>query len=209
MGTAIASQLGRRLAALHQTAVPSVATLTLPDLRAQVAQAVQLLQPVEPAWRPLLQRLSQRLDAGAAALAAEPLVTLHGDLHARNILLDGAQLAFIDLDSVCRGPAVLELGGWVADLLYRATLAGAPPPRTRVGADAFLAAYAQAAGRAAPPALLAWSVAHQLLCKRAYRCVANLKPGRFEAVPRLLALADAIAGAGSLGPLAAQTMEAA
>jgi hypothetical protein len=31
------------------------------------------------------------------------------------------------------------------------------------------------------------------LCQRAYRCVANLKPGRFALVPALLRQAEAIA----------------
>ena len=56
---------------------------------------------------------------------------------------------------------------------------------------------------------MAWSTAHDLLCKRAYRCVANLKPGRFEAVPHLLALADAIAGAGSVEAVLTPSLEAA
>jgi aminoglycoside phosphotransferase len=210
LGPAISAHIGRRLAALHDTPVPTEATKALHTLRAQVVQAVHLLEQVQPAWQPVLHRLARRLDVGAAALAGEVAVTLHGDLHPRNILVDGAQqLAFIDLDSVCRGPAVIELGGWVADLHYRAMLAGQSAAHTTPAVDAFLAAYAQASGDPAPAALLAWSAAHHLLCKRAYRGVANLKPGRFEAVPRLLALADAMASAGSVQAPLLRTLEAA
>lgn len=212
LGPAISAQLGRGLAALHDTPVPAAANLalhTLHTLRAQVAQAVHLLGQVQPAWQPVLHRLARRLDVGAAALAGEVAVTLHGDLHPRNILVDGAQLAFIDLDSVCRGPAVIELGGWVADMHHRAMLAGRSARHTTPAVDAFLSAYAQASGRPVQAALLAWSAAHHLLCKRAYRGVANLKPGRFEAVPRLLALADAMASAGSVQAPLLHTLEAA
>ena len=72
---------------------------------------------------------------------------------------------------------------------------------------AFLAGYAQAANQpliAAP--LLAWSVVHALLCKRAYRCVANLKPGRYAVVPALLAMAEAIAQRGSVDAVLDATM---
>ena len=88
-------------------------------------------------------RVELRLQAepGASITSQrEPAVTLRGDLHPRNILVDGQQLAFVDLDSVCSGPALIELGARAA----------------------------------------------------------NLKPGRFEAVPALLALAESIARAGSV-----------
>ena len=218
IGAAMSARVGRQLAALHDTPVPATATVAVHTLRAQVYQAVNLLEQVQPAWRPVLHRLAQRLDVGAAALAGQAAVTLHGDLHPRNILVDGAHMAqmaqmahmaLIDLDSVCRGPAVIELGGWVADMHHRALLSGRPVQQTARSVDAFLAAYAQASGQPVEEALLAWSAAHHLLCKRAYRGVANLKPGRFEAVPRLLALADAIAGAGSIQGAALPVQEAA
>jgi hypothetical protein len=47
------------------------------------------------------------------------------------------------------------------------------------------------AARRRPPAALAWSTAWNLLTQRAWRCVVNLKPGRFAIAPRLVALAGA------------------
>ena len=198
IGPASSARVGAQLAALHATAVPAPHTTSIDTLRAQVRRAAELLARVEPAWQPLLNSLAIELDAGAAALDSQPLATLHGDLHPRNILVDGAQLTFIDLDSVHVGPAVIELGGWVADMLYRATLDSVAPQQAAPSWRAFLAAYAAASGRSINASLLAWSTARHLLCRRARGCVANLKPGRFEAVPALLALAEAIASAGSI-----------
>jgi hypothetical protein len=207
IGPASSARVGAALAALHATPVPSLRTLGVDELRASMYRAAGLLERVQPAWRPLLARLVDRLEGGFAALSGEAAATLHGDLHPRNILVDVAEgegdgkaarrpFALIDLDGLHAGPAVLELGAWVADALYRATLAGTALLDSAPSWRAFLATYAQAGGRCADPTLLAWSTAHDLLCKRALRCVANLKPGRFPAVPRLLALADAIAQAG-------------
>jgi Phosphotransferase enzyme family len=207
IGAGTSAQVGAQLAAFHATPVPIARSTGVELLRSQARHAAELLGGVEPAWRPLLARLEGRLAQGAAALAWEPAATLHGDLHPRNILVDGARLAFIDLDSVHTGPAVLELGGWVADTLYRATLEGVPLQRVAPSWRAFLAAHAHTSGHAADEALLAWSAAHHLLCKRAYRGVANLKPGRLEAVPALLALANAIAAAGSVDAAEACELE--
>jgi len=208
VGPAASVQVGEQLAALHATPVP-VARTTAETLRLQPRQVAEMLGQVEPAWTPLLTRLVGRLEAGGGALEREAAVTLHGDLHPRNILVDGERHAFIDLDSAYRGPAVIELGAWVADALYRAVLGGVAPRQVAPSWRAFLAAHAHASGRAADESLLAWSTAHNLLCQRAYRCVANLKPGRFEAVPQLLALAGSIASAGTVDAIEPCAAEAA
>jgi hypothetical protein len=209
VGPAASARVGEQLAALHATPVPIARVTTAEALRAQPRQVAELLAGVEPAWKPLLTRLVRRLEEGAVGLEREAPVTLHGDLHPRNILVDGASHAFIDLDSLRKGPAVIELGAWVADVLYRGVLDGVAPGALAPSWRVFLAAHASASGRAVREPLLAWSTAHNLLCQRAYRCVANLKPGRFEAVPALLAAADSIAGAGTLDAAAAREQEAA
>ncbi len=217
LGPASSALVGRQLAALHATPIPRATHVDAAALRTQQAAAAELLARVWPSWRPRLARLASRLATGAAALDGEAITTLHGDLHPRNILVSGtqhgaqhrAQHAFIDLDSVRRGPAVIDLGAWVADSFYRAVIEGIEPRRAYPSLQHFLRAYADAAGRDADASLLAWSTAHHLLCQRAVRCVANLKPGRFAAVPTLLALAEAVAAAGHIDAAAAHPLEAA
>jgi aminoglycoside phosphotransferase (APT) family kinase protein len=156
-----------------------------------------------------LARLARHLNRGAAALAGHAPATLHGDLHPGNILIDGSDLAFIDLDSVQIGPAVFELGGWIAYLLYSALLDAAPLRSAAASCHAFVAAYSSASSQAVDPALLAWSTAHHLLCRRACGGLATLKPGRFAAVPALLALAETIAQAGTIDAAFDRVREAA
>jgi Phosphotransferase enzyme family len=212
LGPASSALVGRQLAALHATPIPGATRVDAAALRTQQAAAAELLARVWPSWRTRLARLASRLAAGAAALDGEAITTLHGDLHPRNILVDGAQHgaqhAFIDLDSVRRGPAVIDLGAWVADGFYRTVIEGIEPRRACPSLQHFLQGHADAAGRDQNAALLAWSTAHHLLCQRAVRCVANLKPGRFAAVPTLLALAEVIAVTGRIDAAAATPLEA-
>ncbi|CAD5373920.1 Phosphotransferase family protein [Rubrivivax sp. A210] len=196
-------RVARQLALLHATPVPAgPRLLDLAALRAQRERAAALLAQVQPAWQPLLERLCAALQAGEGLLAGLPPSTLHGDLHPNNILVDArhgsCRQAFIDLDDVQQGPAVLEVGGWIADAHYRAIVDGHAPAAASAAADLFLAAYVQTAGQALEPAALAWAAAHHLLCRRACGGVANLKPGRYAAVPALLEVAAAIACAGSV-----------
>jgi aminoglycoside phosphotransferase (APT) family kinase protein len=164
-------------------------------LRTALERAHDMLARLEPAWQPTLDRLARRLRPAHAALACEPAATLHGDLHPGNLLVDDGRLAFIDFDAVHTGAAVFELGAWIACTLGRAVLDGTPMQHAEPACRAFLAAYADASGRAVDAGLLAASTAHHLVCRRAAGGLATLKPGRFAAVPALLALADAIAQA--------------
>jgi hypothetical protein len=89
---------------------------------------------------------------------------------------------------------VLELGAWIADGMYRALLDGAAPARDGAAWQALLDGYADAGGTRPPLRMLAWATAWNLLCQRAWRCVVNLKPGRFAIAPRLIVLASEVAG---------------
>jgi thiamine kinase-like enzyme len=204
ISTEVAGNVGRHLAALHGTALlGGVPVVTLASLQASINKACDVLGLLDAAWRAPLQRLqaalTSQLQQQGHALMQHTVATLHGDLHPGNILVHAGHLAFIDLDDLRSGPAVFELGAWVAYTLSRAVLRGAALQPAAPPCHAFLAAYAQARGQtrdqAADATWLAWSTAHHLLCRRACGGLATLKPGRYAAVPRLLALADAISQA--------------
>jgi aminoglycoside phosphotransferase (APT) family kinase protein len=193
-----AAQVGELMAALHATPVPAASEITAEGLRRERHEAARMLAIALPSWQPTLGRVTAALDHGDAAMRALAPCTLHGDLHRGNLLATASGLALIDLDSVRRGPAVLELGSWIADSIYLALLDGHAPQTMAPQWRELLRAYAGAGGTPADDALLAWATAQQLLCQRAYRCVANLKPCRFALVPALLHQAAAIAQARSV-----------
>ncbi|WP_158288824.1 aminoglycoside phosphotransferase family protein [Rubrivivax albus] len=189
-----AGAAGEGLAALHGVATPA-APLDADQLAARLAEVVQTLGMVVPQERPRLQALAQDLAALPATLRSP--VTLHGDLHPRNLLRDDAgRLHLIDLDSARNGPAALDLGAWAADALYRALLAGQAPGQALAAVHAFVDAYARVGGTRPDARTLARATAWQLLCQRAWRCAINLKPGRFALVSPLLGLATALSTQG-------------
>ena len=156
------------------------------------------LVTVEPRWQAAVHALAGSLAEGVEAVCGEEDVTLHGDLHPRNILVAGDRMGLIDLDSARRGPAVADLGDWIADALYRALLGGESVASALTACRAFVRAYAGASGGPCGEALLAWSTANSLFCQRAWRSVVNLKPGRYALVVPLLDTAAAILRAGSI-----------
>lgn len=206
VGPASSAAVGGLLAALHRSPVP-VGDDRLDDagLDAQAHEAAATLGRVCADWQGPAEDIAAYLHDHRALLAGSPQATLHGDLHPANVLVErrsaapaAAVYGLIDLDSLRIGPAVLELGAWVADALYRGSLSGAPRARSQASIDAFLDAYVQAGGSRPQPRALAWATARQLLVRRAYGAVANLKPGRLAGVPTLLAWAQAIARHGAV-----------
>jgi hypothetical protein len=73
-------------------------------------------------------------------------------------------------------------------------LEGAPAQRGTPAWRALLDAYVAAGGSRPDPAALRWATAWNLLTQRAWRCVVNLKPGRYQLAPRLVELAARMAG---------------
>jgi hypothetical protein len=198
VATRLAAPLGAQLAALHGTHVAAAGELTRGILYTRLISITRLLGDALPDSRVTLQCAAEHLTDGLRWLDNAALVTLHGDLHPRNVLVDGDQLALIDLDDVHRGPALLELGAWVAEGMYRAVLECCAPMRDHQAWQALLDGYADAGGIRPLPQALAWACAWNLLCQRAWRCVVNLKPGRFAIAPKLIALAADIARSQSL-----------
>lgn len=185
-GTALVQHmepLGRTLAALHRTRVPDLPQLSASDRLGQLQRTVQLLSQACPL---LARRLSTLLDRLAATLpAAGACATLHGDLHMNNVLIGDGGPALIDFDSISGGPAALELGGFVAGLLYRGRLHRTPSAAIAAAICELLAGYRRH-GAAPGRAELAWHTAAALVQERAFRCLTSLKPGRYELVGALV-----------------------
>jgi len=102
---------GRMLARLHASGARLDPTDQEPDAAAvqQVARQLgDLLPELRPALEPLVTDLVRRLDR------AGPMLPLHGDFSADQVVLDPAGPRLIDLDSARLGPAAADLGAFAA-----------------------------------------------------------------------------------------------
>ncbi len=192
-GPQLLERVGRAVAALHATPLASARVLRGADLIANLQRAQRTLE-LGLADAPELvrtcaglagelQRAWQNVDCSANA-------TLHGDLHGNNILVAPAQVALIDLDRAMRGPALAELGGFLAGLICRACVQRREIDNRRLAI--VIDAYRRSVPWAVDNEQLAWHTAAALVHERAYRCVTSLKPGRIQALPRLLDVAGRI-----------------
>jgi len=182
----LARQLGSQLAALHRA--PVTPPRAAPDLAASDGQRSQELVHAYPTLAPRITRLVAALHARAPVLA--PSACLHGDLHPRNVLLDAGRPGLIDLDAAHRGPAVVEIGHWGAQLHAHALVIGTPVTAVTEVMSAFLEGYQSTQGERIGPRDVAWAMARALLADRAHRVLTRLHPGGEPLVSGLLEVAE-------------------
>lgn len=183
--------LGAQLAALHGLPLQLQRGSDVPRHWAQLRDVVEVMAWSFPRLHATTVASARQLAEGWAQRYLVPVCPLHGDLHPRNVLVDGDRLSLIDLDGMRMGPAEQELGAWIADAIYRAVLSGQDPFNDAPAWRQMLQAYGDARGLPVDLDTVAWATGWALLVQRAWRCVVNLKPGRYAIVPQLLALVTA------------------
>jgi len=186
------------LAALHQSPVSCRRKVGIADLLARFDEVERMVALARPESQPKLRSLIDRLKRQSWRIGARPAMTLHGDLHLKNFFVAGREIALIDLDNLCLGDPLLELGSFIASLHYRNLLLERPAQRGRALADAFVRAYAESAPWAVTDSVLNWYVAAALIAERAFRCVTRLKSGRPTMLDEIITLAYQAATAETL-----------
>ncbi|MCE7986884.1 MAG: aminoglycoside phosphotransferase family protein [Caldilinea sp. CFX5] len=190
-------EAARSVARLHRAMLPCARQSRLADWVVQLCSIQQLLEDRHPASQATVAALVAALHHQAPTVDRAPAVTLHGDLHLQNFLVDetasvGQRVALIDLDNLSTGSPWRDLGSFCAGLYHRGLVEALPTPSIRQAIDAFCVAYAAVAPWPLEPQTIAWYTATALLNERAFRSVSRLKHGRLDLLDDLIGLAGAL-----------------
>ncbi|MCA9171310.1 MAG: hypothetical protein KDB23_26750, partial [Planctomycetales bacterium] len=119
--------------------------------------------------------------------------------HSRNILFDGQQIAFIDLEDVHRGSWSDDLGSFWAGLLVNPLLASRriddgpyDVASRRWALNAFWQSYQQAASWPVTTAVLRQATLRSLLTERIYRSITHVTPILHDDLEAILHLAETL-----------------
>jgi hypothetical protein len=146
---------GRVLAAVHRCAVPGSRLLPVRDLDGERERAAAQLRALGTVWPEAAGALHRRLGVALAGdlsgchlhpPAGTGLVTAHGDFTPGQLLLgDRAEVALVDVDTLCRADPAMDLGRFLAYLHVAALrrAAGSWPLLERL-TGVFLGAYLDA-----------------------------------------------------------------
>ena len=152
---------GQALARLHAHEDPEAPRRTIADHLARARRALRRLARFAPAQERFLTTVGDVLHARAPRDQEWVPGFVHGDFHFSQVLVDPRQIGVIDFDSAHAGPVEADLGRLLAhlrDLRLKGHLAEEHPLT-----EAFLQAYARAAGRSVAPERLSWWTALALL----------------------------------------------
>lgn len=188
MGRAVATLHEHGAAALDRAAAPAPGNFGR-FAPARIARSAEIVGRA----RPDLAAVASRLATGVLELQvphAEPVV-LHGDCHPKNALVDGDDLALIDLDQAGLGDPAADLGSLLARIHHGVAVAELTPEQRSELVCAVLWGYAEV--RALPSAIaLRRFTAAALLVERGVRAVNRVHVETLACLDEVLAAADRI-----------------
>lgn len=191
------------LADLHRVAPVGTVQYRRDDQLQELHSKSKKLAHGFPGLAESLKSLQCGLERDAASCIPSRQSFIHGDFHLRQLLVHGADIAFLDFDECGGGDALQDVASFIVDLHFY-DLAG--DQATRMGWR-FLQAYERAADWQVPRDRLDWRVRLQLFTK-AYRVYRQHQSGAERKIAALLELAErgivSDAGVASMASLAGE-----
>jgi|SRR5450432_3482075 len=175
---------GRAAVALHSQLVPGLPRMTTAQLCCDLQVAERHLRRV-PTLAGRVSRLTSQLLEQAREFGAGRAATLHGDLHAKNIIFPGGTFsagpaALIDLDNLSAGDPLQDLGSFVASTCARALDNNIAAADIAPMIAAVVRGYEESAAWQVPRAALRWQTAAALMAEQAHRTVIRLKIAKLD-----------------------------
>lgn len=185
----VAHEIGRRLAAFHNSALDLPSKMTFAFQVREVEEAVAALNHTFPEFAAACSATGEKLLAAATKLGPGPMTPVHASFKFSHIFMTDKGVAFIDFDSANLGDPGYDVGRFIAHL-YKMKLGFKISPevadRTIVN---FSAGYNETAQQPLPPERIDWFAASHLLGSQVYKSVKRLDA---SLVKKLLRIADAI-----------------
>jgi hypothetical protein len=197
-GPLLASVAGA-LAALHLVAIGGLPAQGPPAILRRIERkTLTRVRIALPRLASPAEALFAELVAVAATLPARAPVTIHGDLHTANVIIDAGAPTFIDLDSLAAGDAAYDLALLGSRLILSALRVGGRAEAAIEAARELPALYVRAGGEPVPAPVYAWYLAALLLGRQLKTCLRNAAPQTEALAPILIDLARATLAGGAL-----------
>ncbi|MDO4905554.1 MAG: phosphotransferase [Lautropia sp.] len=115
-----AARIGRAIASLHNSRVPTKRQWTLDDELKMLHERLRMAIRLRPIWAERIEALIPATQRLADRLPANPPTGIHRDCYPDQILVDGERLLWLDLDLYCEGDPALDIGNFIAHMIEHA-----------------------------------------------------------------------------------------
>jgi thiamine kinase-like enzyme len=157
-----------------------VAEQACPDLAGRIKSVVNVLR-------------NQRETIGWTDLLATPI---HRDLKMRNFLIDGKRIGLIDMDCVCIGDPLSDVGSLIANFYMNGIRAGCHPGSIREGVEVFCRAYTKSVPWTVSRPQVNWYTAAAFIHEITRRSIRQMDTERVKHISDYLDLSEYFSGNG-------------
>ncbi|MFQ5682644.1 MAG: aminoglycoside phosphotransferase family protein [Candidatus Binatia bacterium] len=185
------------VATLHRSPGFYFRTISRSDSVARLRDARQILSLVRPSCQESLDPLIDRLLLQSENLGEQPVAVVHGDLHLKNVFVDGDQIALIDMDNLCHGSPWQDVASFIAYIVFNGIVQGISSHLIQQMVTVFCEQYQQNVPWKARRSVFNWYMATALINERASRCLRKLKAGNLDILDTLIDLASQISLGGN------------
>lgn len=199
---------GAAVAALHGSEIGPLPEVDMDEIARRMMGTGDLIARVRAEREVEVRRVVEGLLESAPQSGEGRRATLHGDLHAGNMLSISSgvgmtgRVALLDLDNLSRGDPHQDLGSFCAALYERALRGGGRIEQCEEVAgrlaDRFIDGYSAGSDGELSRERLEWWTAAALIYERAWRLMTKMKPVRMEMLDDLIALAGRRLRAGGM-----------
>lgn len=193
--TDVYHKFGAAVATLHQIEPTEGLRLFKRLGSAELSLALQTIAKAMPGHAFYAAKIFETLSAFSYDVG--PDVCLHGDLHLKNAIWDGQELALIDLDQVSVGDAAHDIGSFLAGLHYKRCTQQIPSRHCVEISREFLKGYRSVRPLPSENALRRHTAA-ALFAERALRAITRYRIEGLENMGPILTAAEHVLSGGEL-----------
>ena len=185
-------RIARCVAKFHRCTVRTPCRFDLHDIEESLLDTIEIAEHAYPDLAGRVTSLVNTLLAQRTSMSwSDALPTpIHRDLKMHNFLISGERVALIDMDSLCLGDPLTDIGSLIANFHLNGIRAGSDLGSTRKIVDVFCSAYAEAVPWAVSRPRMNWFTATAFIHEITRRSIRQLDVERMKHITEYLDLSE-------------------
>ncbi len=188
----IMAQVAVTLARFHSSNLKSQTQFKFEDIKPLLKETSALVDKTYPQLSNRVRLLVQTLliQSENVELLTTPITPIHGDLKIGNMLIDKGKVGLIDMDCVCLGDPLHDLGSFIANFYYNGIRVESDEKRVRWLVEEFCRVYSKQVEWEVSDARLHWHISAAFIYEIVRRSIRQWNVRRLKHINQYLDLSE-------------------